>query len=107
MAELSQLNISSFDLQQQKFQHISLCYTNQTEEKQLIGLDFSLDDNTHKYFGSCSENLKVENAFPQHLFGYVRGKTKKYLQGIYFVWFKICSFNKLPSSCIRRSSNVL
>ena len=90
---------STVDFEQRNIQEITQCYKTNNGSTRLVGLYFAFKDKSSILLGSCHEQIYSEDKFSNHIFGYATGKTTQYLNGLQFVWYKICSLHNRVTFC--------
>ena len=93
--------LSSLDFQERTLQEISQCYRNDSGSSHLVGLYFAFKDKSSNLFGSCHQQIYLEDKFSNHIFGYATGKStaSSYLNGLQFFWYKICPTQSRVTFC--------
>lgn len=96
--------LSSVDFQQRNLQEISQCYRNESGSIHLVGLYFAFKDKSSVLFGSCHQQIYLEDKFSNHIFGYATGRTSQFLNGLQFFWYKICPVHSRVTFCTNHHS---
>lgn len=104
---LNQPILSSLDFQKRNIQEITQCYKNNNRSTYLVGLSFVFKDKPSVLFGSCHEQMSLEDKFSNHIFGYASGKMTQYLHGLQFIWYKICPLHDRVIFCANHNSYII